>query len=137
MSLQQFMKRYLSILSILILLLLSACGQEPQEDLEPTESVAVQDSLDIVRGEFIYLSDAAVLKGEDFIYGVHMDSISLDLAEKIEKYKKEDFDMVPVVVKGKIVTNPKNDGWDDIIEIRELMEIQSENPASVQKSSEK
>ena len=121
---------------LIFTLLLSACGQEPQEDLKPTEPVAVQDSLDVVSGEFIYLSDAAVLKGEDFIYGVHIDSISLNLAEKIEKYKKEDFDMVPVVVKGKIVTNPRNDGWDEIIEIREVLKVKEEKPISNQDSLE-
>ena len=127
-------KQYFFIL--IFTLLLSACGEEPQEDLKPTEPVAVQDSLDVVSGEFIYLSDAAVLKGEDFIYGVHMDSISLSLAEKVEKYKKEGFDMVPVVVKGKIVTNPKNKGWDEIIEIREVLKVQEEKPASDQDPSE-
>ena len=121
---------------LIFTLLLSACGQEPQEDLKPTEPVAVQDSLDVVSGEFIFLSNAAVLKGEDFIYGVHMDSVSLNLAEKVEKYKKEGFDMVPVVVKGKIVTNPRNEGWDEIIEIKEVLKVQEEKPASDQDPSE-
>lgn len=120
------MKKTLFIL-MLALGTLSSCGNDSRDEdiLEPQQQT-VQDTIPTLSGEFIYLADAAVLKGDDFIYEVKIDSTALDLAEKIRPFKKEDFDMVPVVVKGKISQNPKREGWNEIIEIREVLEIPSE-----------
>lgn len=132
------MKTKILLLLIFIgLLIFSACGDDGREEefgIQPQKSV--QDSIPVLRGDFIYLADAAVLKGDDFIYGVTIDSISLDLAEKIRPHKKEDFDMIPVVVKAKISKNPGKEGWDEVIEIREVLELPEQENDSVQDPSE-
>ena len=70
-------------------------------------------------------------KGNDFVYGVTIDSISKDLAEQVEDYKEDQFDMIPVTLKGKIIQNPGTTGWDEFIEIREVLSISvpKEEPA--------
>ena len=108
---------------LLCLTLFSACGTDSRdEDMESNEPVAVQDSIPTLQGEFIYLSDAAVFKGKGFIYGVMIDSIALDLAEKVQAFKKDNFDLVPVVLKAKIINNPRQTGYDKVIEIKEVLE---------------
>ena len=41
------------------------------------------------RGEFLYVADAAVLKGEDFIYAVKLDSMSMALAERVKELRAD------------------------------------------------
>lgn len=80
----------------------------------------------IYRGDFIYLGDAAVLKGNKFIYGVTLDEMATELANKVKAIKESDFDMVPVAVKGIINSKPEDqEGWDEIITITEIVLVGS------------
>ena len=112
-------------------LFLTSCGSDSGEELQPAEAEVVQDSIPTLKGEFIFLSDAAVFKGNDFVYGVAIDSVSKDLAKQVEAYKKDQFDMIPVTLKGKVIPNPGTKGWDEFIEIREVLSISvpKEEPA--------
>lgn len=121
---------------LLCLFLFFACGDSGDDQVENIEPVAVQDSIPTISGQFIFLSNEAILKGEDFIYGVSIDSTSLDLAEKVKPFKNANFDMVPVTVKAKIIKNTGNKGWDQIIEIRELLDIPAKKPASEKEAFE-
>lgn len=128
------MKR--TLLTLLIgLFLLSACQDKKKEQKveAPVEEV-VKDSLTTIEAEFIYLADAAVLKGRSFIYGVEMDSVSMELVERVAPLKRDEFDMVPVVVRAKIIENPGREGWDEIAQIREILEIPERKADSVKKA---
>ncbi len=75
-------------------------------------------------GEFIYLEDAAVFKGDNFIYGVTLDDKMKELAGLTSAKQRDEYDMVPVVING--VVNPKPvgaEGWDEIVTIKEIIEI--------------
>ena len=96
------------------------------------ETEKVPDSIQTLTGEFIYAGEAAILRGSDFVYGVTIDSMSKVLAEQVQPFQKEEFDMVAVKVKGKIVTNSRQDGWDENIEIREILEILETKKAAEQ-----
>lgn len=102
---------------------LTACGGDTNEDLQPQQVVEVQDSIPTLKGEFIFLSDAAVFKGDTFVYGVKIDTLSKQLAREVEAYKSDEFDMIPVTLKAKIIPNPGMKGWDEFIEIREVLSI--------------
>lgn len=116
------MKKFLLILSLAFTAF--SCQDEGRQDLmNQPESEKVPDSIQTLTGEFIYAGDAAILRGSDFVYGVTIDSMSKVLAEQIQPFQKEEFDMVPVKVKGKIVPNPRQEGWDENIQIREIIEI--------------
>ena len=118
------MKKSLFLI-LTISFLFTACGEDPGDAVFQPEApeVTEQDSIRTIEGEFIYLSDAAVFKGRDFIYGVEVDSSALELAEKIKPLKNDDFDMIPVTLKVKILPNPRNQGWDEIAKIIEIVEI--------------
>ena len=111
---------YVFILAISIV----SCQDEEQKDfMVQPETADVADSIQVLEGGFVYVADAAVLRGKDFVYGVTMDSLSQHLAEDIAKFKEDDFDMVPVKVKAEIMKNPGLEGWDEIIKILEVIEI--------------
>jgi len=83
-----------------------------------------KDFSQTIRGEFIFLDDAAVLKGRDFIYGVKIDEKMHELASQVENKKRDQFDMVPVIING--VINPKAkgaEGWDNVVTIKGILEI--------------
>lgn len=120
-------KQFFAILTGL--LLLSACDDNSSQEEVIVTPVAAKDSLTIIEGEFIYLSNAAVLKGRNFIYGVELDSVSLKLADSIAPLKRDEFHMIPVKIKGKVLQNPGGEGWEELVQIKEILEI-SEDPAN-------
>ncbi|WP_339611283.1 hypothetical protein [uncultured Planktosalinus sp.] len=82
------------------------------------------DNIKEISADFIYLDDAAVLKGSDFIYGVKIDDKAKELAKQVEPIKADEFDMVPVVIKG--IVSKKNDneeGWEDVVTITEIITV--------------
>ncbi|PKP26090.1 MAG: hypothetical protein CVU03_05295 [Bacteroidetes bacterium HGW-Bacteroidetes-2] len=100
-------------------LILTSCKNNEKESTEAVE----------IKADFIYFDDAAVLKGNDFIYGVKLDAKAKELAEKVKLVKKDEFDMVAVTVKGTI--NPKQgdqEGWEEIVTINEIISV-SDKPS--------
>ncbi|MFD2831895.1 hypothetical protein [Gramella sp. AN32] len=116
------MKNFLYIL-LLAFSVISCQDDDRKELMAQPEAEEVVDSIQILEGGFVYVADAAVLRGKDFVYGVKLDSISKILAEDIEKFKEDDFDMVPVKVKAEIMKNKGLEGWNEIIKILEIIEI--------------
>lgn len=113
-----------NLLLCLLSILAFSCQDEGRQDLmNPMETDKEPDSIQTLTGEFIYVSDAAVFRGDSFVYGVTIDSMAQVLADKVQPYKKEDFDMVSVKIKGKIVPNVSNEGWDENIQIREIIDV--------------
>lgn len=79
-----------------------------------------------VEGEFIYLEDAAVLKGDSFIYGVKLDEKTKELANMIKPIQRDKFDMVPVILKATIAAKEEGkEGWDSIITIKEIIQVKA------------
>ncbi len=92
----------------------------------------------LIRGEFILIDDAAVIKGKDFIYGVVIDEVTRELAKKVAPLQREEYDMVPVVIKGVIKPNPEQ-GWEEIVEIKEIIGVSaptSELPTKIKSTTE-
>ncbi|MFD1094377.1 hypothetical protein [Salegentibacter chungangensis] len=113
---------------LMVLSFFYACQDEGRKQMtsEP-EAEEVPDSIQVLTGQFIYVADAAVLRGEDFVYGVTIDSMSQVLSERVKPLKKEDFDMVPVTVKAWIRPNPEQEGWEETIEIQEIIEVKGDS----------
>ncbi len=90
----------------------------------------------LIRGEFILIDDAAVIKGKDFIYGVVIDEKTRELAQQVAPLQREEYDMVPVVIKGIVKPNPEQ-GWEEIVEIKEIIGVSaptSELPTKIKSS---
>ncbi len=116
------MRKILGLL--LITLALYSCQDDERRDLMDQASVeTVPDSIQVLKGEFVYGKDAAVIRGDNFVYGVTLDSMSNALSEKIAPLKSDDFEMIPVTVKAKILPNPARKGWEEVIEILEIVEF--------------
>ena len=100
-----------------------SCIEEIKTSKEKETKVALNSAEEnLYRGDFIFLKDAAVLKGDNFIYGVSIDELSRQLAERVKEVKVSDFDMVPVAVKGKISQKQEGqEGWDEILTITEIV----------------
>ncbi|MBQ0733778.1 hypothetical protein [Aquimarina celericrescens] len=120
-----------SFLLIAISLLILSCKKEKSktENIEPS----------LIRGEFILIDGAAVIMGKDFIYGVIINEMTKELAEKVEPLQREEYDMVPVVVKGIIRPNDSNgiEKWKEIVEIKEIIGVSaptSELPTKINSS---
>ncbi|SKB53369.1 hypothetical protein SAMN05660776_1726 [Salegentibacter holothuriorum] len=129
------MKKLLLILALSVTAF--SCQDEGREDLmNQPETEKVPDSIQTLTGEFIYAGDEAILRGNDFIYGVTIDSMSKILAKQVQPFQKEEFDMVAVKIKGKIIPNSRLEGWDENIEIREILEILETAKATEQQEEE-
>jgi uncharacterized lipoprotein NlpE involved in copper resistance len=118
----------------LVTLVLSGCknNEETKADttVEETVNTGVVDLSKrpkLFKGEFIYTADAAVLKGANYIYAVKLDSMTMELAKQVEPIKKDEFDMVPVVVQGSVSPNPAlkegKEGWEQIITIERIVSV--------------
>lgn len=116
------MKKIFGLL-ILSLILFSCQDEERKELMDHSETEKVPDSIQVLEGDFVYVADAGVIRGESFVYGVKMDSMSLVLADRVAPLKSDDFQMIPVTVKAKIIPNPQQEGWDEVIEVIDIIEV--------------
>jgi hypothetical protein len=128
------MKNLFIISAILFSLVLTSCknSEESSVQEENTSPKLMDSKYTLYSGEYFYSNDGAVLKGNSFIYAVTLDDLAKELGEKIEPIKKEEYDMVPVMVKGVVDRNPALDEgkqvWEKIITIKEIVSI-GNNPA--------
>jgi len=115
------------ILITLISIVCFSCKKDIATNQEKESKIELDSSEEkVYRGDFIFLEDAAVLKGDKFIYGVTIDDLSKKLADKVKLVKSFDFDMVPVAVKGNVSQKPEGqEGWDEILTITEIVVVGS------------
>jgi hypothetical protein len=72
-------------------------------------------------GEFLYLADAAVLNTGTEIYGVIIDEKMHELDDLCVPLKRDDYDMIPVYIKGKVEKkDPNEEGWENLIRITSI-----------------
>jgi hypothetical protein len=116
---------------ILILLLtiaaFTSCKNESNKDPIETEEGRTEkqnDGLTLVKGEFVYYADAAVLQTKSQIYGVIINGKVSEINKRAKQYKTEDTDFVMVEVRGEITPKPEGvEGWDNRIEIKEILNV--------------
>jgi len=123
------MKKLFGLL-ILSLVLFSCQDEDRKELMDKTQTEKVPDSIQVLEGEFVYSADAAVMRGENFVYGVTLDSMSQVLSDKIAPLKSDDFEMIPVTIKAQIKPNIGREGWEEMIEIIEIIEVPEEAKVS-------
>ena len=76
----------------------------------------------LIRGEFILIDDAGVIKVDNVVYGVEINDMAKELAKQIKPLQREEYDMVPVVVNAVIKDNP-SEGWEEVVEITEIVGV--------------
>jgi len=87
------------------------------------------DGLTLLKGDFIYFADAAVLQTHREVYGVVIDEKMHELDKQVQQYKNEITDMVPVEIRGKIIPKPENEeGWPYRVEVKEILNVSKPKP---------
>lgn len=118
------MKKYILILSVLFLAI--SCDDEQTGPPVPEVVATAADSIKLYKGDFIYVGKSAVLKGDQFVYEVKIDSMSNFLKKSLRNYKLENSNIIPVEVKGKVEENLLSKTFSERIEIREIVTIFAE-----------
>jgi len=120
-----YMKKITLLFAIIVFTFSCKNTEEKTEEIEKDPAVKeIAATENIYQGEFILVENAAVFKGSDFIYGVALNDVAKELAEKVESVKNDAFDMVPVIVKGTISKKQEGqEGWDDILTISEIVKV--------------
>lgn len=122
------------IVLLITVLLLSSCKEEKKQenssiDTESSErTVKQRDGLTLLKGDFLFTNDAAVLQTHREVYGVVINDKMQELETKAQEYKKSPFDWVNVEVRGKLSTKPEGEeGWTNRIEIKEILSVSKAN----------
>jgi hypothetical protein len=117
-----------TICFILISFFFLSCGQDKknndkEEQKEIKSRLEKTESTKLVRGEFITVDTAAVIKSRSKIYGVILDSMGQELNKRSKALQNEAFDMIPVSIRGEIIQNDKEDEWEEIIRVKEIIDV--------------
>lgn len=128
------MKKVIYSFLLISLTLVSCKNTEAKQTAdEPVKELSQPKDI-LWSGEYFYSEDGAVLKGRNFIYAVTLDAMAKELGEQIASVKKEEYDMVPVKVKGIVDRNPALDEgkevWEQIITITEIVSV-GDAPAEI------
>lgn len=130
------------LLLLLSVIVLSSCKNDSKEENttpatekidtdSPERTEKQSDGLTMLKGDFVYYADAAVLQTHREVYAVVIDEKMHELDDKAKKYKKDPTDYVTVVVRGKITPKPENEeGWPYRVEIKEIVDITASDPES-------
>jgi hypothetical protein len=125
------MKKILLILITITALM--ACKNDAKSELQEETTDASQqrtekqsDGLTLLKGEFIYYADAAVLQTHREMYAVIINDKMHELDNMAKPFKKEATDFVQVEIRGKITPRPENEeGWDYRVEIKEILNVKA------------
>ena len=97
-----------NLVHITLLLFVAACTTQPKLEIEN------------VTGEFLFYDNAAVLNTGSEIYGVVVDHKLHELHAQALTVQKDSFDMVQVFIKGVISKNQNEEGWPQVIKVKEI-----------------
>jgi hypothetical protein len=116
-----------TIILLVALTLCVSCKKETKPEATETlegRTEKQSDGLTLLKGDFMYIADAAVLQTHREIYGVVIDEKMHELNEMVKPYKEEEYDWVPVEVRGKITKKAEGEeGWDYKVEIEEILGV--------------
>lgn len=114
-----------TVLIVLICLGVISCKNENSKIDEASKSYSQNDGLITMKGDFIFIDNAAVLQTPTEIYGVVIDSKMKELEMQVQPLKNESTDMVPVTVRVKKFEKPTDEeGWPYRVEIKEIIKVE-------------
>ena len=117
------------VLLSLLLAVVFSCKNSEEKNSEVEETATENVEVKAYKGDYIDSNGALVLMGTNFIYGVKRNEMSEKLSQQVANVKKNDFDMVGVVVRGNISKNTDTDSeWEEVITITEIMRV-SDKPS--------
>lgn len=104
-----------------------SCKENTKETIgadSPEKTAKQSDGLTLLKGDFLYIADAAVLQTHREVYGVIIDEKMEELNEQAKLLKDTEFDWVKVEIRGEISQKPeKEEGWDNRVAIKEILNV--------------
>lgn len=102
-----------------------SCKNDKTKEDNASKSYSKDDGLITMRGDFIFIDNAAVLQTPSEIYGVVIDSKMKELEMQVQPFKREITDMIPVTVRVKKFEKPTDEeGWPYRVEIKEIIKVE-------------
>jgi hypothetical protein len=112
---------------IICLALFISCKTDKKE--KENEVIKTSESLQVLKGAYLYYTDVAILQTPTEVYGVVLDDKAMALNKKVSSFKKLDTDMVPVEVKGNVIPKAEGEeGWPFKIQIKEILKVSKPIP---------
>ena len=127
------------LLLLLSITVLNSCKNDSKTETTTEDSVETQDGrtvkqsdgLTLLKGEFVYFADAAVLQTHRDVYAVVIDEQMHELDNMAKEYKVDPTDYVTVAVRGEITQKPEGEeGWPFRIAIKEILDVSPSDPES-------
>ena len=107
-------------LTVLLLLTIS-CYNTQKQNINNEQKI---EEIVILRGDYIYYDDAAVLQTPKHVYGVIMNDKVNEINIKAKQLQDSELEFVDITVKGILISKPTGEiGWPVKVEITELIEI--------------
>ena len=104
-----------------------ACKTDKKE--VSSDSIEEAVAYQVLKGDYLYYTDAAILQTPTEVYGVVLDDEAIALDKKVKPYKVLDTDMVPVEVKGEIIPKSEGEeGWPFKVKIVEILNVTKPAP---------
>lgn len=119
-------------LLLVLFLVLTGCKNDSKSDKnsdniedQDDKTTKQNDGLVLLKGEFVYFADAAVLQtNSSSIYGVIINEKMHELDKLAKQFKSEATDYVFVEIRGEIIPKPENEeGWPYRVNIREILNV--------------
>lgn len=121
--------RFVAILVLAATLL--GCKQDVKTD-SSSSSYSKEDGLITMKGDFIYIDNAAVLQTSRDIYGVVVDDQMKELHKAIKPFQINATDMVPVTVRVRKFEKPADEeGCPYRVEIKEVLKVEEPDSNSI------
>ncbi len=113
---------------LLFVLIITGCNQGQNKDENKSDDLQKKvkkesDNWQRVSGDFITVDTAAVIKSRSQIYGVVLDSMGQVLNKRSKEIQKEEYEMIPVIIKGEIINNDVENQWEKLIEVKEIIRV--------------
>ncbi|WP_250433348.1 hypothetical protein [Hanstruepera flava] len=125
----------LALLLLSLIVLISCKNDKKTEETKPIDvdspnrTEKQSDGLTLLKGEFVYYADAAVLQTHREVYAVIIDDKMHELDKLAQQYKNEATDYVTVSIRGKITPKPTDEeGWPYRVAIKEILNVTASNP---------
>lgn len=130
---------YVFLMTILIAACNNSGSKKADDQTKSSDSLSMENEenkdvvdvrMPVYRGEVIFTEEGAVMNGLDFTYGIVMDAVAEDLKAQVEPVKKDEYDMVKVVVSGVVSENPAvaegKEGWPEVITIKKILSVSAQ-----------
>ncbi|WP_298893881.1 hypothetical protein [uncultured Psychroserpens sp.] len=105
-------------------------SEEKTTVTEPGKTLKQSDGLIAIQGDFLYVDadKAAVFKTPTQMYGVVIDDKMNELNEQVKQYKADQYTMVPVTLRVRMIENDVENQWKQKIEIKEILKVSKPSP---------